>query len=383
LLSKESGDSLNYKREINYSRLLTSEIQGHFGMRVISLVGARPQFIKEAILHRQFLERGIDEILVNSGQHYDVKMSDVFFEGLEIAPPAYNLGVGSGSHTAMTAKVMVEFEKVVAEEMPDLVVVYGDTNTTLAGALVAAKMKVPVAHIEAGVRMLPKSMPEEINRSLTDKISRLLFCSSVACVNNLAREGIREGVLFSGDVMYDLFLLMKPRFSMELMQTLKLEPGLFVLMTLHRDYNVDDPGRLREILTSVGDLARNIKVVFPIHPRTKKRVSEFGLQSLLQDVCLVDPLDYLTLMGLTTQCAYVLTDSGGLQKESYFAGKRAFLFMPDPAWHELVDEGVNELVEGRELCALVNNNSAVTCRSGIYGNGDAGRRIVDQILKLR
>jgi UDP-N-acetylglucosamine 2-epimerase len=350
-------------------------------MKVISLVGARPQFIKEAVLHRQFKMKGIDEVLVNSGQHYDAAMADVFFQGLDIASPTYNLGVGSASHSAMTAKVMTEFEGVVKAEMPDLVMVYGDTNTTLAGALVAAKMKIPVAHVEAGVRMQPKTMPEEINRCLTDRVSSLLFCSSRNCVSNLEREGIRDGVHFSGDVMYDLFLLMQPRFSTDLLTSLKLKANSYVLMTLHRDYNVDDPVRLREILAAVGELSRKIKIVFPLHPRTKKRIEDFCLETLLKEVLVTEPLDYLSLMGLTSQCAYVVTDSGGLQKEAYFSGKRAFLLMPDPAWHELVDEGTNQLIDAEMLSALPAEHFGGTHRVGIYGDGDAGRRIVDEILK--
>ena len=199
-------------------------------MKVISLVGARPQFIKEAVINRAFKQYDIEEVLVNSGQHYDANMSDVFFEVLQLQPPKYNLGVGSGKHGAMTAKVMTAFEEVLELECPDMVLVYGDTNTTLAGALVAAKMKIPVAHIEAGIRMLPRTMPEEINRVVVDRISSLLFCPSRQGVENLRREGITDHVHLVGDVMYDLFLLMAPRFTYRTFESLGLKEGQYLLM---------------------------------------------------------------------------------------------------------------------------------------------------------
>ncbi|MBZ4661347.1 MAG: UDP-N-acetylglucosamine 2-epimerase, partial [Thermotoga sp.] len=267
-------------------------------MRVLSLVGARPQIIKEAMLHREFKEKGIEEILVHSGQHYDYNMSDVFFEILEIRQPHYNLNVGSGTHGEMTGKIIIEFEKVLLKEKPDLVLVYGDTNTTLAGALVAAKLKIPVAHVEAGLRQHPKDMPEEINRIVTDRVSQLLFCPSKLAVKNLEREGITEGVYFVGDVMYDLFLKMEDRFRYDVFEKLGLKENEFILVTLHRDFNVDDPVKLRKILEQLKRISREKKVVFPIHPRTKNRVKEFGLENLLEGMVVIDPVDYLNLMGL-------------------------------------------------------------------------------------
>ncbi|MCO6432175.1 MAG: UDP-N-acetylglucosamine 2-epimerase (non-hydrolyzing) [Deltaproteobacteria bacterium] len=349
-------------------------------MRVISLVGARPQFIKEAIIHRELKNAGVQEILVNSGQHYDHNMSDVFLSEFEIKKPDYNMSVGSGSHGEMTGRIMIEFEKIALTEKPDWVLVYGDTNTTLAGAIVAAKLKIPVAHVEAGVRMFPKDMPEEINRTLTDRVSRLLLCASQKSIANLRAEGIESGVHFTGDVMYDLFLQVRESFKFDLNREHSLKDDGYCVLTLHRDYNVDSKERLEGILVRLDKLAAEIPIVFPIHPRTKKRVEEFGFGTLLKRMIVTEPLDYLTLMGLVSRSKLVLTDSGGLQKEAYYAGKPALLFMQDPAWHELVEEGVNHLVGDRDLTALAANLKSGEFREGIYGRGDASRKIVQLLL---
>jgi len=349
-------------------------------MRIISLVGARPQFIKEAIIHRELKSAGITEILVNSGQHYDANMADVFFQDLEIKTPDYNLGVGSSSHAEMTGKIIIEFEKIVLKEKPDYVLVYGDTNTTLAGAIVASKLKVPVAHVEAGVRMFPKDMPEEINRTLTDRVSKLLLCASMKCVDNLASEGIREGVHFTGDVMYDLFLMLRPKFKYEYNEQYNLKPNSYAVLTLHRDYNVDNKERLEGILRNIALFAEESDIIFPIHPRTKKRVAEFGLEPLLKEIKVLEPLDYLNLMGLVSNSRLVLTDSGGLQKEAYYADKPALLFMDDPAWHELVEEGINILVGEQPITQLAKTLVQRNYPKNIYGDGTASKAIV-RILK--
>lgn len=348
-------------------------------MKVMSLVGARPQFIKEAVINRAFKQYGIEEVLVNSGQHYDANMSDVFFEVLQMQLPKYGLGVGSGKHGAMTAKVMTAFEEVVELERPDLVLVYGDTNTTLAGALVASKMKIPVAHVEAGIRMQPRTMPEEINRVVVDRISSLLFCPSQQGVENLRREGITANVHFVGDVMYDLFLLMAPRFTYRIFESLGLKEGQYLLMTLHRDYNVDDPTVLGPILRAMDGVAANMQVVFPMHPRTAKRVQDFGFSHLLRNLTGTEPLDYLELMGLTMRCHKVVTDSGGLQKESYFAGKQAAVLMPDTGWMELVHSSWNTLTDAAGLAASLAQQITNAGGSEVYGDGHAAERIVTTI----
>ncbi len=352
-------------------------------MRVMSIVGARPQFIKETIVHRAFGECGIDEIIVNTGQHYDYNMSEVFFGTLQIRMPDYDLNVGSGSHGEMTGRIMIECEKVVAQAKPDLVMVYGDTNTTLGGALVAAKMKIPVAHVEAGIRMLPKTMPEEINRVVVDSVSDHLFCASAHSVKNLARENVRGKVYFTGDVMYDLFLKMEGLFRYELFDAMKLEEGAYVVVTLHRDYNVDDRVKLSGILNALNRLSRETSVVFPVHPRTRKRIAEFGLGDAVTGLRMIDPLDYLNIMGLVRRCRMVITDSGGLQKEAYFAGKYVAIMMPDTGWVELIENGCADLYDEEDIDRCLERATRRPASvAGLYGGGDAGEKIARIIGSL-
>lgn len=345
--------------------------------KVLSIVGARPQFIKEAVLHKEFENAGIREVLVHSGQHYDANMSDVFFQVLGIRQPDYFLNVGSGNHGEMTGKIMIEFEKIVLNEKPDVILVYGDTNTTLAGAIVGAKLKIPVAHVEAGIRQEPRDMPEEINRVLTDHVSRYLFCPTKQAVDNLAKENIINGVYFVGDVMYDLFLLMEKDFKYDVFNELRLTEGKYVLVTLHRDFNVDNKEKLTKILVQLSKVSEKIQVIFPMHPRTKKRVVEFGLQGYLDGITVIEPIDYLNLMGLTKRSWKVITDSGGLQKEAYFAGKQAVVVMPDTGWRELVEAGWNVLANEDNLYEKVFENTKCDYPTGMYGNGDSAKKIVD------
>jgi UDP-N-acetylglucosamine 2-epimerase (non-hydrolysing) len=349
-------------------------------MKVVSLIGARPQYIKEAVLNKAFREAGVEEIIVNSGQHYDYNMADVFFEKLNIKAPDYNLKVGSGLHGEMTAKIMIEFEKLMIEIKPDVILVYGDTNTTLGGAIVAAKLKIPLAHVEAGLRMFPKDMPEEINRVLTDRISNYLFCPSKLSVENLKKEGITKGVHLTGDVTYDLYLQSKDHFDYSVYKDMKLEDDNFVLVTLHRDYNVDNRERFGEILKALSELSKKTRILFPIHPRSRKRIEEFGYEEYIKDIDILDPMDYLSLMGLMEHCKSVITDSGGLQKESYFSKKPGYLLMPDPAWHELVDLKMNYLCEPGDLLKTMKEEKGYNYVPNVYGDGDAGKKIVE-ILK--
>lgn len=351
-------------------------------MKLISIVGARPQFIKEAIVHK-YLKKypEIEEILVHSGQHYDFNMSDVFFETLDIKKPDYYLNVGSGLHGEMTGKIIIEFEKVTLKEKPDMILVYGDTNTTLAGAIVGAKLKIPVAHVEAGIRQEPKDMPEEINRVLTDHVSSLLFCPSELAVKNLEREGITKGVYFVGDVMYDLYLEMETRFKYEVYEELKLKEGEYIVVTLHRDFNVDNKEKLEEILKQLGKIAKEKQVIFLIHPRTKRRVQEFGLEDCLKGITVIEPVDYLNLIGLVKKCWKVITDSGGLQKEAYFAGKQAVVLMPDTGWRELVEVGWNRLTDEENLYQSVMEDNYRDFSGGVYGKGNAAELIVEKLCK--
>ncbi|MDD4366009.1 MAG: UDP-N-acetylglucosamine 2-epimerase, partial [Synergistales bacterium] len=251
-------------------------------MKIVSLVGARPQFIKEAIVNREVCRRGAwRHVLVHSGQHYDINMSDVFFRQLEIPRPDHFLGVGSGLHGRQTAEALTRFEAVLLEEKPDAVLVYGDTNTTLAGALAAAKLHIPVVHVEAGLRQSPKTMPEEINRVLTDHVSTRLFCCSDLGATNLKEEGITEGIEVVGDVMYDLYLEMAPSFDTEkALHTQGLREKGFLVVTLHRDFNVDSRESLQEILQGLNRAREEtgLEVFLPLHPRTAKRIDTFGLK---------------------------------------------------------------------------------------------------------
>lgn len=351
-------------------------------MKVLSLVGARPQFIKEAALHEELKKHGITEILVHSGQHYDINMSDIFFKTLKIKKPDYFLNIKSSFHGEMTGRIMIEFEKVAIKEKPDLILVYGDTNTTLAGALVASKLKIKLAHVEAGIRMKPRTMPEEINRVLTDRISDYLFCPSKLAVENLRKEGITKGVYFVGDVMYDLFLKMKPLFKYGLIKKYDLRENEYVMATIHRDYNVDDDEKLKTILKQLSLVSKKKKVVFPLHPRTSKKIKEFGLQKYLKDYIVTEPLDYLDLMGLTMKCFKAITDSGGYQKEVYFAGKQAIVVMPDTGWSELI--GWNKITcPNKVYDATTSNTIKIQKIKKVFGNGTADRNIVSKLFRLR
>ena len=350
-------------------------------MKVVSFFGTRPQFVKEAVLHQLFKIHGINEIIVNSGQHYDVNMSDVFFSVLKIREPDYNLNVGSGTHAEMTGKIMIGFEKILLDVNPDMVVVYGDTNTTLAGAITASKLDIRVAHVEAGIRMLPKNMPEEINRVLVDRISDQLFCPSHLAVKNLEKEGIIKNVHFTGDVMYDLFLKMENSFSYEMINELKLEEGKYIMVTLHRDYNVDKEEYLHKLLIALDKINTKIRVVFPIHPRTAKNVKNFKLEKYLKNITVIEPLDYLSLIGLVKKSWLVITDSGGLQKEAYFAGKKAVVVMPDTGWQELIDSKFNVLADAGNLFDKVFESTEIQLIPGIYGDGNAGEKIVELLIK--
>lgn len=355
-------------------------------MKIVSLVGARPQFIKEALLSSHVHQKKAwEHVLVHSGQHYDTNMSDIFFQELDIPKPDYYLGIGSCSHAAMTASALVQIENILLKEKPTALLVYGDTNTTLAGAIAAAKIHIPIIHIEAGIRMLPKNAPEEINRILTDRISSLMCCCSELGRQNLEKENIRQGVEVTGDIMYDLFLRMQSRFTAEkTCATYKLIHEKFVVATLHRDYNVDSPVILKKLLKEFNAIKeqQELTLFLALHPRTKKRISEFGLEYLLQNILVSSPLSYLELMSLVSASAFVITDSGGLQKEAFYAKKRCIVTMPDTGWRELINCGWNILCNPEQdsmakaaKCIL----ESVEYPRNIYGNGLAVEKIIQII----
>ena len=356
--------------------------------KIVSLVGARPQFIKEAVVNKAVRERGAwRHVLVHSGQHYDFNMSGTFFEELGIPNPDYFLGVGSGSHAVQTADAMCKFEEVLLKEKPDMVMVYGDTNTTLAGAIDAAKLHIPIAHVEAGPRAYNKLFPEEVNRVLTDRISDLLFACTELNVENLRKEGITKGVYNVGDVMYDLYLKMLPRLNPEKeMRRFGLSANRYIVATIHRDFNTDDKDRLTAILKGLNTVAqaKGLQILFPMHPRARKKAEEFGLGYLLEALITTEPLGYLELMSLLQNAKYAVTDSGGFQRETYWARKRAILIMPQ-GWQEITETGWHLLENdpcGMDwLKELERLEQPMDYPGSIFGNGHAAEKIVETILK--
>lgn len=290
-------------------------------MKIVTVIGARPQFIKEAVFQKELRKNNIEEVLVHTGQHYDKSMSEDIFKNLNIESPRYFLNIHSSSGNESTANMMIELEKVFEKENPDYIACFGDTNSTLAAALVASKMKMKLIHIEAGLRQLPKDMPEEINRQITDRLSTFLFTPSMLGVENLKKENITSGVYFTGDIMYDLFLDRKKDFTDGYYKSLDLEKNSYAILTMHRDFNVDNKEKLENILKSLSKISEEIEIVFPIHPRTKARVEEFSLEKYLKNINLIEPINYLDLMSLTKDCKFAITDSGGYQKKHIFLVK--------------------------------------------------------------
>lgn len=321
-------------------------------LKIVSIVGARPQFIKAAALSRE-LRKKHNEILVHTGQHYDENMSDIFFEELDIPRPNYALGIGSGPHGAQTGAMLAGIETILLNEKPNWTLVYGDTNSTLAGALAAAKLHIPVAHVEAGLRSFNRAMPEEINRVLTDHIASLLFCPTQTALENLSREGITQGAYLSGDVMWDAlqFARSRAREGSDILQRLGLMEKGFLLATLHRAENTDDPARLRAILSAFDALAEPL--VFPVHPRTQKALSALGWQPAAH-IRLLEPLGYLDMVRLQESARLVLTDSGGMQKEAFWLGTPCITLREETEWVETLQAGWNALAgsDPRRILAL-------------------------------
>jgi UDP-N-acetylglucosamine 2-epimerase (non-hydrolysing)/UDP-GlcNAc3NAcA epimerase len=348
-------------------------------MRVVTVVGNRPQFVKAAAVSRLLRERH-EEVLVHTGQHYDDDMSRIFFEELDIPSPDHLLGVGSAPAPIQTARMLEALQPLVESGAPDVVMVYGDTNSTLAGALAGAQAHIPVAHVEAGMRSFDRSMPEELNRVLTDHASDLLLCPTETAVRNLAAEGIDQGVHLVGDVMADVALAMAPR-ARERSAALEehgLSPGEYVLVTAHRAGNVDDPGRLDMLVELL--LAVPLPVVFPVHPRTRTRLDASGLGERLgagPHVRLSPPVGYLDLLALAASARGILTDSGGLQKEAYLLGVPCVTLRDTTEWVETVETGWNTLVDLDREAALTALAKArpERGRPELYGGGRAAERI--------
>ena len=353
-------------------------------MKILTVVGARPQFIKAAAVSRALRSAaGVEEVLVHTGQHYDENMSDVFFEELEIPRPDHDLEIGSAPHGAQTGRMLEAVERVIVEEKPDRVLVYGDTNSTLAGALAAVKLHVPVAHVEAGLRSFNRSMPEEINRVLTDHASDVLFAPTEAAVSNLRREGIPGSRVHQvGDVMYDAALHYgaKAEAASRALGRLGLEPKGYVLATVHRAENTDDPARLRAVFEGLASVAEDTAVVVPLHPRTREALRRAQLQA--GRVMLTDPVSYLDMIMLEKNARLVVTDSGGVQKEAFFHRVPCVTLRDETEWTELLELGWNRLVPPRSTEAVADGvrdalRPQAPAEAQPYGDGKSAKRIAE------
>ena len=352
-------------------------------MRVLTVIGNRPQFVKAAAVSTPLRAAGT-EVMVHTGQHYDDELSRVFFDELGIPRPEHRLDLGGGSNTAQTARMLDALEPLLASEAPDVVLVYGDTNSTLAGAVAAAQAGIPIAHVEAGMRSFDRRMPEELNRVLTDHASTLLLCSSEVPAENLRAERVVGEVVVVGDVMVDVAQLVTPRVAgrTDVLDRYGVAAGGYALVTAHRAGNVDDPERLARLV----ELLRAVPgdVVFPLHPRTRARLEAAGLlDELATDVILAPPLGYLDFTALLVNARAVLTDSGGVQKEAYLAGVPCVTMRPNTEWVETVEAGWNVLVDLERDAALAALERPLPSeRPPLYGDGQAGQRVVEALSRI-
>lgn len=353
--------------------------------KILTIIGARPQFIKASVVSKAILETpGLEEVILHTGQHYDANMSDLFFEQLGIPKPSYQLDINGGSHGEMTRRMLIEIEKVLLAEKPNIVLVYGDTNSTLAGALAAAKLHIPVAHIEAGLRSFNMEMPEEINRILTDQISNILFCPTQTAMDNLIKEGFEQKpitILNVGDVMQDSALLFAEKAVAP--QDLAIQNN-FILTTLHRAENTDNPERLGSIVSALNEVHATIApVVMPLHPRTKNLLQKAGLTL---NVHVINPVGYLEMLWLLKQTDLVLTDSGGVQKEAFFFQKPCVTMRDQTEWVELLEIGANVLVgaDKDKIMTAVSESRGrkIIDESQLYGGGKASQRIAQELLRF-
>lgn len=357
---------------------------------ILTIVGARPQFIKAAPVSKALCSAGLHEVLLHTGQHYDSQMSARFFEELGLPEPRYNLGIGSGSHGAQTARMLRAIEEVLLQEKPDWVLVFGDTNSTLAGALAAAKLGHQVAHVESGLRSYNREMPEEINRIAADRLSALLFAPTAQAVQALKSEGFDDGaVVLTGDVMYDAALMFAEKAirASDVLQNLGLKEKEFILATLHRAENTDTPERLSAILGGLTAVSNEIPVIMPLHPRTRKQLAVSAINT--GPIRLCDPVGYLDMLNLTRAAKLVVTDSGGLQKEAYFQKVPCVTLREETEWRELVDAGWNRLVPPMDKKGVRDAILAELHRSHsqsapqFYGDGSAAKLIAERLAASR
>ena len=354
--------------------------------KIITVVGARPQFIKAATLSRQFKLAGVEELIIHTGQHFDANMSDVFFEEMEIPKPAFQLDIHGLTHGAMTGRMLEGIEEILLKEKPDGLLVYGDTNSTLAGALAASKLHIPVIHVEAGLRSYNMEMPEEINRILTDRISTVLFCPTDTAINNLKREGYDTmpiKIIKNGDVMQDAAMYYAARAEQKSDIIKKTGLQKFVLATIHRQENTDSPSNLKAIIEGLNDINRQVPVVVPIHPRTRNILAQLNI---VPEFKLIDPVGYFDMIMLLKNCELVITDSGGVQKEAFFFGKHCITLREQTEWVELVDHGFNLLVGSDSLKLKAAFEFFKTKTSdfsiNLYGKGEAAKVVVELIQKI-
>lgn len=346
-------------------------------MKIASIVGARPQFIKCAPLSRE-LRTEHEEILVHTGQHYDHEMSDIFFEELNIPKPDYNLGIGSGNQGEQTGKMLIEIEKVFLKEKPEMVLVYGDTNSTLAGGLAASKLHIRLAHVEAGLRSFDRRMPEEINRILSDHVSDLLLCPTQTAIDNLEKEGITEGVHLAGDVMVDAleYYRKMAKEKSRIIEELGLEKGKYVVITVHRPSNTDSKDNMSNIIEALGQSGKI--TVFPVHPRTLKYMKGYGIcDNIPSNVKLIQPVGYLDMLRLMGDAEKILTDSGGIQKEAYLLEVPCITLRMNTEWVETLGYGWNVLVgtDRKKIVKALNESRPHDRKKDIFGNGFACKKI--------
>lgn len=353
--------------------------------KIITIIGARPQFVKAAVISRVLLQHeNVEEILVHTGQHYDHNMSEIFFEEMDIPKPKYNLSINGLDHGAMTGQMLEKIEEVIKIENPEWVLVYGDTNSTIAGALAAKKQHVKVAHIEAGLRSFNMRMPEEVNRILTDRISDILFAPTQTAIDNLKREGfdnLDNAVIRSGDVMLDAGMFYAQRSKERATLPSEFLEGDFILCTLHRAENTDDRERLTSIVNALNTIHESTRIIMPLHPRTSSLIEKYGLEL---KVDLIDPVGYFDMIELLKNCSLVMTDSGGLQKEAYFFEKNCVTMRDETEWVELVENGFN-LLSGANGDLIRQHTKTMLSKSSdfssqLYGDGQAGEQIVETLL---
>lgn len=352
-------------------------------MKILTILGARPQFIKAGTLSRYISQvSSVEEVIVHTGQHYDLNMSEIFFEELKIPKPDHNLSLGALSHGAMTGRMIEEIEKVALKELPDWIVVYGDTNSTLAGAIVASKLHIKLAHIEAGLRSYNMNMPEEVNRVLTDRISNILFTPTNTASDNLKKEGYQNldfsKVVFSGDIMYEgakyySNFARKPNYEL---------PNSFILSTIHRAETTDNEDNMRSVISALNTISKTTQVVVPMHPRTKKIISDKNINIAFK---VIEPVGYLEMIWLIKNCKGVITDSGGLQKEAFFFDKKCITMRTETEWVELIELGVNELV-GYDIEKIISASNKLDNFPKLdvypYGHGDTSEIVINTMLNF-